>query len=174
MLGRHFFGHASVVVSGLTAAALASCIGCEIREQPPAEARGSAEPGDGQAGGGIDFVAGYERGFQAARQQQKPMMIFFTAQWCTYCRQMANEAFLQKAVVSLSRQFVCVLVDADAEPAACREFEVRSFPTIQFVSARGARLNRLIGKQPPRELIAQMQAALETLARRPELTTDRR
>ncbi len=76
--------------------------------------------------------------------------------------------------MSLSRQFVCVLVDADAEPAACREFEVRSFPTIQFVSSRGVRLNRLIGKQPPHELIAQMQAALETLARRPELTTERR
>jgi thiol:disulfide interchange protein len=153
---------------------LALCLsaGCEIRDRVPAEAhRPTRSAGDPVHG--IEFVAGYERGNQLARQQQKPMMIFFTAEWCTYCRQMANEAFLQSAVVSLSRQFVCVLVDADAEPQVCREFDVRSFPTLQFVSARGVRLNRLIGKQPPRELIAQMQAALETLARRPDLTIER-
>src|SRR5215469_10283568 len=166
MLGCHSLNRWPLVVSWLAVVGLGPCVGCEIREQAPSpEVRQSTEAGRAR---GIDFVAGYEPGYQAARRQQKPMMIFFTAQWCTYCRQMANEAFLQEVVVSLSRQFVCVLVDADAEPAACREFGVRSFPTIQFVSARGVRLNRLVGKQPPQELIAQMQAALETLARRPE------
>jgi thiol:disulfide interchange protein len=153
--------------------AFAFCAGCEIREQNPAD-DGHSTPSVGEpARGGISFVAGYSRGTQAARGQQKPMMIFFTAEWCTYCRQMAHETLPQKAVVDLSRQFVCVLVDADAEPEACRDFEVRSFPTIQFVSARGVRLNRLTGKQPPHELIAQMRAALETLARRPDLTVER-
>ncbi|HWB08844.1 MAG TPA: thioredoxin family protein [Pirellulales bacterium] len=153
--------------------ALVLCAGCEIREETPADVPRSTPSAGDPSQRGIDFVVGYHRATQAARQQQKPMMIFFTAEWCTYCRQMANETLLQKMVVSLSRQFVCVLVDADAEPDACRDFEVRSFPTIQFVSARGVRLNRLIGKQPASELISQMRAALETLARRPDLTIER-
>jgi thiol:disulfide interchange protein len=93
MLSCHSFNRASVVVSWLTVAALPPCVGCEIREQAPAEVNRSAEADERDAGGGIDFIVGYERGCQAARQQQKPMMVFFTAQWCTYCRQMANEAF---------------------------------------------------------------------------------
>jgi thioredoxin-like negative regulator of GroEL len=106
-----------------------------------------------------------------ARAQQRPMLVFFTAEWCKYCHQMANDTLVQDPVVELSRSFVCVLVDADAEPDVCRKFEVRGFPTIQFVSPRGAPLNRLTGRQPARLLIAQMNAALHAVARRPDLST---
>ena len=156
-------------------AAAALCAGCEIRDQSPAahNVGQASDQDEGLSRGRIAFVDGFERGHQIARQQQKPMLIFFTAQWCKYCHQMANETFIQDAVVSLSRHFVCVLIDADAEPDVCRQFEVRSFPTVQFVSPRGVRLNRVVGKHPAHQLIAQMQAALQTLARRPELTLPR-
>ncbi|HQU45228.1 MAG TPA: thioredoxin family protein [Pirellulales bacterium] len=154
--------------------------GCEIRDQAPQpQGLGSAEPaGDrwpaaGLPGGQIAFVEGFERGFQMARDEQKPMLLFFTAQWCKYCHQMAKEAFAEEAVVALSRDFVCVLIDADAEPQACRQFEVRSFPTIQFVSSRGMRLNRVTGKQPAQQLVTQMKAALQAVARREQTTAQR-
>lgn len=152
---------------------VALCVGCEIHEQAPDFAPPSPQAAGADTGRRIVFVEGYANGCQLAIRQQKPMLIFFTARWCKYCHQMANDAFLQDAVVNLSQRFVCVLVDADAEPVACREFEVRSFPTIQFVTARGVRLNRVIGKQPAHQLVAQMQAALSALARRPELTIER-
>ena len=66
------------------------------------------------------------------------MLIFFTAQWCRFCHQMADEAFTHPQVVSLSEHFVCVLVDADSEPEICRKFGVTGYPTIQFVSPRRA------------------------------------
>jgi thiol:disulfide interchange protein len=157
----------------LAMAATALCISCEIREQAQDFAPPSPQAAGSGARGHIVFVKGYANGCQLARDQQKPMLIFFTAQWCKYCHQMASEAFIQDPVVNLSQRFVCVLVDADADAVICREFEVRSFPTIQFVSARGVRLNRVIGKQPAHQLVAQMQAALAALARRPELTIER-
>jgi hypothetical protein len=61
-----------------------------------------------------------------------------------------------------------VLIDADREPEICSYFRVRSYPTIQFVSARGHLLNRMIGKRPGRELSRQMHAALQSLARTPD------
>lgn len=157
------------------------CSGCEIRDATPVPNASQNRPfgandaealPEGLATGRIAFE-GFERGCQVSRAQQKPLLVFFTAGWCKYCHQMANEAFTQEAVVRLSRRFVCVLVDADAEPAVCRDFEVRHFPTVQFVSPSGVRLNRVTGKQPAQQLIAQMNAALNTIARRPELTVRR-
>jgi thiol-disulfide isomerase/thioredoxin len=116
--------------------------------------------------GGINFVSGYHRGYELAKRQHKPMLVFFTAQWCTYCHQMEADAFVQEAVVNLARQFVCVLVDADAEPDICRDFRIKGYPTIQFLSARGVPLNRVTGKQPSQQLVMQMQAALQAVARR--------
>lgn len=155
--------------------------GCEIHvqpieSQPPASATAGGQtlslPSGGSAGQ-MAFIEGFEQGMEAARAQQKPLLLFFTAEWCKYCHQMQRETFAQQAVVDLSREFVCVLIDADAEANVCRQFEVRGFPTIQFVSARGLRLNRVTGKQPAGQLLAQMKAALQAVARREPPTLQR-
>jgi thioredoxin-like negative regulator of GroEL len=116
--------------------------------------------------GRIAFIAGYQAGREQVRQQSKPMLVFFTASWCHYCHAMADDAFCQDMVVALSDRFVCVLVDADAEPEVCRQFRVRSFPTVQFLSAQGVPLNRVTGKQPAEQLSIEMQAALQAVVRR--------
>lgn len=159
--------------------AIALVAGCEapsetepqagIADSAPAESlETSAEAPVGAAvtRGGLQFVAGYHRGFELAREQRKPMLVFFTAEWCTYCHQMEADAFKQDSVISLSKQFVCILVDADCEPNVCRDFRVKGYPTIQFLSPRGVPLNRVTGKQPGAQLVMQMQAALQAVARR--------
>jgi thiol:disulfide interchange protein len=113
----------------------------------------------------LNFVEGYRAGFEAAATEKKPMLLFFTAEWCHYCHELAAEAFTDERVVSLSQRFVCVLVDADREADVCRYFQVRSYPTIQFVSARGQILNRVVGKRRGHELVRQMHAALQAVAR---------
>ena len=130
------------------------------------ETSAKASVGAAVTRGGLQFVTGYHRGFELAREQRKPMLVFFTAEWCTYCHQMEADAFRQDPVVSLSKQFVCILVDADCEPSVCRDFRVKGYPTIQFLSPRGVPLNRVTGKQPGPQLVMQMQAALQAVARR--------
>jgi thioredoxin-like negative regulator of GroEL len=118
------------------------------------------------SGGHLSFVSSYEQGFRQAATAGKPMLVFFTAPWCKFCHQMADEAFTHPQVVSLSSHFVCILVDADAEPAVCRQFSVTGFPTIQFLSARGTPLERIVGKKPGHQLMMAMQAALQSVARK--------
>lgn len=115
--------------------------------------------------GQLRFIEGYRGGAKVAAAQRKPMLLFFTASWCGYCHQLAADAFTDASVVSLSEQFVCVLVDADREPEVCQEFQITGYPTIQFVSSRGQPLNRMVGKRPGQELVRQMHAALQGLAR---------
>jgi thiol:disulfide interchange protein len=118
------------------------------------------------ARGQIQFVDGYRQGYEQATREGKPMLLFFTASWCEYCHQMANEAFVQEQVVRLSQRFVCILVDADREPDVCRQFQVRGYPTIQFLSPWGTPLNRVVGKKPGHLVVVEMHAALQALARR--------
>ena len=119
-----------------------------------------------QTNANVPFVKGFESGYGRATTAGKPMLVFFTAEWCHYCHQMADEIFTDPQVVGLTDRFVCILVDADAEPEVCKKFHVRGYPTVQFLSPRGAPLNRLVGKKPSRQVMTAMQAALQNVAQK--------
>jgi thiol:disulfide interchange protein len=146
--------------------------GCEMETEPGVSSRGSVPAassdttGQTVARGLLQFTDGYQRGLAEAERENKPLLLFFTAQWCQYCHQMAGEAFTNPQVVSLSEKFVCVLIDADSAPEVCREFHVAAFPTVQFVSPQGLALNRIEGKRPGQQVMMAMQAALQTAALR--------
>lgn len=114
--------------------------------------------------GQLRFVADSTIGQQLAKQQGKPCLLFFTAEWCTYCHQMEATAFTDPTVGKLAQEFVCVLVDADREPGVCREYAIEGFPTVQFVGVDGRKLHRLVGRQSTRQLVSGMQSALERIA----------
>jgi protein disulfide-isomerase len=162
--------HVVRVCALLSASLLAGCeIGVEGTPEPtqqPAASTGTAKQGARVARGHLRFVEHYADGYSQAVNQGKPMLVFFTAAWCHFCHQMAEEAFTHPQVVSLSEHFVCILVDADAEPDVCRQFDVTGYPTIQFLSPRGAALDRIVGKKPGHQLMMAMQAALQSVARR--------
>lgn len=144
--------------------------GCEIGvEEPaaaPARANGAQAATSHTARSLLRFTSDYAGASQQASREGKPLLVFFTAEWCHFCHQMAEEAFGNPQVQNLSNHFVCVLVDADAEAALCQQFQVTAFPTIQFISSRGVPLERLVGKKPGHQLMMAMQAALQNVARR--------
>jgi len=157
---------------GLILAALAFALGCDTSSGSlPAGLSGRRAEAAGSIGHSVSFVQGYARGHELAEQQGKPMLVFFSARWCNFCRQMADETFTDADVVRLAVRFVAVMVDAEAEPEVCREFRVRGYPTVQFLSPQGVPLNRLVGRRPPDQLIPQMQAALGATASRSLPTT---
>jgi len=114
--------------------------------------------------GSLHFVKDVESGCNLAAEKGLPCLLFFTADWCTYCHEMEDTAFLDPEVAQMAKKFVCVLVDADHEKEICDQFSVSGYPTIQFVSSRGQVLNRLVGRQSAQQLVAGMQAALKRFA----------
>ncbi|MEQ8208558.1 MAG: thioredoxin family protein [Lacipirellulaceae bacterium] len=114
--------------------------------------------------GGIDFVVGLEDGLKVAESTGRPILMFFTAEWCTFCHQMEDDAFRNAAVQALASRFTCITIDADAEPKVCRKFGVSGFPTIQLFSPDGQPLQRLKGRQSAQQLQQGMNAALERFA----------
>ena len=109
--------------------------------------------------GNLHFVRDPAVGRQAAARHGLPCLLFFTAEWCTYCHQMEATAFTNDTVGALADGFVCILIDADREPALCRHYGISGFPTIQFIAPDGRMLHRLVGRQTAAKLATGMRAA---------------
>jgi thiol:disulfide interchange protein len=114
--------------------------------------------------GSIEFVRGWELGRRVAAERGQPCLVFFTAHWCTYCRRMEETTFNDGAVVQAASQFVCVLVDADAEPEVCRRLQVSGYPTVELISPAGASLGRMTGWQSAPGFVHSLEAALHRYA----------
>ncbi|MCC6494349.1 MAG: thioredoxin family protein [Pirellulales bacterium] len=114
--------------------------------------------------GALTFVRGWELGRACAAERHLPCLAFFTAEWCTYCRRMEQTTFQDGAVAQLASQFVCVLVDADAEADVCRRLRISGYPTVEILSPSGASLGRLTGWQSAPQMIHSLRAALQRYA----------
>lgn len=144
--------------------ALAGC-GGDVPTKQKARVQHTGQQRGEIARGKVHFIDDYHLGLEMAQQQGIPLMLFFTADWCKFCHQMAEEALSQDHVAQLSERFVCVLIDNGSQAALCRDFRVRSYPTLLFLSPRGVPLNRVTGKQPSHIVMMEMQSALQAVAR---------
>ena len=63
--------------------------------------------------GKVHFVSDPTTGFRLATEKNLPCLLFFTAEWCTYCHDMQETAFTNAAVGDLAQGFVCVEIDGN-------------------------------------------------------------
>lgn len=121
--------------------------GCEIHDEIVASPRATrpwrapAEPSgrrddrreESAAGTRIEYVEGYEAGRRRATAGGLPMLLVFRASWCKWSAELAKGPLADRDLVTLSRLFVCVTIDADRDPATCTAFGVTGFPTVILV-----------------------------------------
>ena len=114
----------------------------------------------------VEFSTDFDEATLRAETENKPLLLFFTAQNCPHSRAMLEGAFADAKIARLSRQFVCVEIDVNDENGEkiCEEFGVNASPTIQFATSRGVLLQRLTRNQPASLLERQMEAALTSVA----------
>lgn len=150
----------TVLLSAVAMLALLGCGQCGSRTDALCE----VSPNLIERHGNVQFVSDPAVGLQIAAEHGLPCLLFFTAEWCTYCHRMEDAAFGDDVVSALADGFVCILVDADREPDICRQYEVSGFPTVQFVAPDGRLLHRLVGCQTASKLATGMRAATSRYA----------
>lgn len=159
----------------VTAAALCGLLalaGCE-RDS----ARGSAPtPPIAAKTASIDWFDGsVEQAFAQAREQERPLFVYWGATWCPPCNQLKSTVFTQPEFIASTRRYVAVQIDGDDADAQrwAEHFGAMGYPTLIVFDALGREVTRLssgrdLGRyaqalswadsgRPVAELVAQLQ-----------------
>jgi YHS domain-containing protein/thiol-disulfide isomerase/thioredoxin len=76
----------------------------------------------------------------------KPILITFTASWCTYCHKLIGETFTdQKVIARVNKYFVPVVLDADKNERAVQLLGIEAFPSTIVISPDLNVLGRITG-----------------------------
>lgn len=115
----------------------------------------------------ISWVPFSPKVLEEAAAQGKPAVVYFTADWCTPCKQFKASTLPDPRVVEAMKNFVPVMVDVTkgAPPAAqplIKTLQVRGVPTIAFLDRRGKPISELtvVGLMGPEDFSDRLKLAL--------------
>jgi thiol:disulfide interchange protein len=139
--------HASIAV---LAVLLASC-----GRKAPAPATPASVPSANPATlaedhhpAGIDWFAGdVDAAFAAAKAADKPLYLYWGAEWCPPCAQIKSTIFNRREFQERSKLFIPVYLDGDT-PGAQKQgehFGIIGYPTMILFRADGTEITRLPG-----------------------------
>jgi thioredoxin-like negative regulator of GroEL len=83
--------------------------------------------------------------FVLARQHDKPLFLYWGAEWCPYCAELESSVFSRADFIALSREFIAVHVDGDDShaPALGERFRIRGYPATILFAPDGSEISRL-------------------------------
>ncbi len=116
-------------------------------------------------------VADVQRAQAQAKQQNKPVFLYWGAVWCPPCNQVKATLFNRADFAALSKSFLMVRVDGD-KPSAQQVgqlFKVRGYPSMLVLGADGSEITRLPGEVDPERYVATMGLALTSATPVPAL-----
>jgi thioredoxin-related protein len=121
----------------------------ETTATPPAPAASTAAPAtDDHHPANIDWYAGdVDAAFAAAKAENKPLYLYWGAEWCPPCAQIKATIFNRREFQERSTLFVPVYLDGDT-PGAQKQgerFGVVGYPTMILFRPDGTEITRLPG-----------------------------
>lgn len=96
----------------------------------------------------IDWFKGdVDAAFQAAQAADKPVLLYWGAQWCPPCKQLKSAVFNRPDFVEKSKLFVAVYLDGDLPDAQKwgDVFRVTGYPTVVVLKPDRSEITRVAG-----------------------------
>ena len=80
----------------------------------------------------------YEEGMVLSKIEKKKVFLHFYADWCGFCRKMANTTFKDASLIDyLNENFVPIMVNTDREPQTAGSYGVMGLPHTVFLTSMG-------------------------------------
>ncbi len=80
----------------------------------------------------LEPVHTMDAGIKLSQLEQRPLLVIFGADWCSWCRKLEAELALDEADEVL-KQWVIAYVDVDAEPEVAEEMEANALPALRLL-----------------------------------------
>jgi len=84
---------------------------------------------------------------KSAKQDSKPIVLDFMAEWCAPCKRLVAETFVDPAVAALLENFILLKIDTDEYPEIAKHYDVSVLPDIRFLNSDGVEVKKLTGFQ---------------------------
>ncbi|MFC6840477.1 thioredoxin family protein [Xanthomonas theicola] len=137
-------------LSMMTSASVAAALALGGCDKPPAALAKSqaTAPAKAPDGAGIAWREGdVDDAFAEAREQNKPVLLYWGAAWCPPCNRLKATLFKDPAFIARTRAFVAVHLDGDSEGAQGwgERFGIKGYPTIVVLRPDRSEVTRLAG-----------------------------
>ncbi len=108
----------------------------------------------------VAWMNSFEEALKIAKEKNRPVMIDFYADWCGWCHRLDSDTYTDGNVVSKSKEFVNLKIDADTEREIVQRYRITGLPTILFIDYTGREIHRIVGYKPPEAFFKEMEVAL--------------
>lgn len=97
---------------------------------------------------------GMDNALKQAKQQQKPLFVYWGAVWCPPCNVVKSTLFVDPQFIQATHDYISVYLDGDTEEAQKwgEKLNTRGYPTLMVLSPAGQEIFRLATERPPQEL----------------------
>ncbi len=115
--------------------------------------------------GGVTWSQSYDVSTKVAATEKSPVLLFFTASWCPWCRKLEQEVLVDPKVISELRKFVCVKLDVDKNRDVAMAYGVVSMPRIIVLNTQNEIIGDWLGYRDAKaflKLLADIQPYLNT------------
>ncbi len=116
--------------------------------------------GSGPEKSPVSWQADLQAAHKVSLQQNKPMLLVFGADWCTYCKKLESQTLGNPQLAKyINMNFVPVHIDVDAEPRVGEILEVKSLPCTIVLTPGADLLGRYEGFCQPGQMYQKLTAA---------------
>lgn len=85
----------------------------------------------------IDWQVYNQTIFIKSKQQNKPVLLFVKADWCSHCQKMRETTLLDSGVAKLVNQsFIPVMIDADKDRELAKKYKVTGLPAFIVLNSQ--------------------------------------
>lgn len=76
-----------------------------------------------------------------AQEHNKPILVFFEADWCSWCQKMKKETLTNASVKTAMQKYVFLRVNTDKDRETAKKFNVKALPTFVIAAKTGEKLH---------------------------------